>query len=129
MFLHLSVILFTGGLPQCMLGYHPPPPEQTPPRPRTPQSRHPLDQAPPPPSRHPPDQAPPGSRHLRTRHPPPPADGYCCGRYVSYWNAFLFTRGFTISINHLIHRNVHYSGKFDIVNLNIHRHTTLYVNH
>ena len=27
MFLHLSVILFTGGgLPQCMLGYHPPPP-------------------------------------------------------------------------------------------------------
>ena len=29
-FLHVSVILFTGGgLPQCMLGYHPP--EQTPP--------------------------------------------------------------------------------------------------
>ena len=22
--------------------------------------------------------------------PPPPADGYCCGRYASYWNAFLF---------------------------------------
>ena len=22
------------------------------------------------------------------RHPP--ADGYCCGRYASYWNAFLF---------------------------------------
>ena len=20
----------------------------------------------------------------------PPPDGYCCGRYVSYWNAFLF---------------------------------------
>ena len=20
--------------------------------------------------------------------PPPPADGYCCGRYASYWNAF-----------------------------------------
>ena len=20
---------------------------------------------------------------------PPPADGYCCGRYASYWNAFL----------------------------------------
>ena len=20
----------------------------------------------------------------------PPADGYCCGRYASYWNAFLF---------------------------------------
>ena len=45
-----------GGLPQCMLGYHPrrsrpPPQEQTP--------------------------------------PPPPRDGYCCGRYASYWNAFL----------------------------------------
>ena len=22
---------------------------------------------------------------------PPPRDGYCCGRYASYWNAFLFT--------------------------------------
>ena len=21
---------------------------------------------------------------------PPPADGYCCGRYTSYWNAILF---------------------------------------
>ena len=21
---------------------------------------------------------------------PPPADGHCCGRYASYWNAFLF---------------------------------------
>ena len=21
--------------------------------------------------------------------PPPPADGYCCGQYASYWNAFL----------------------------------------
>ena len=21
----------------------------------------------------------------------PPPDGYCCGRYASYWNAFLFT--------------------------------------
>ena len=24
------------------------------------------------------------------RHPPPPADGYCCRRYASYWNEFLF---------------------------------------
>ena len=23
------------------------------------------------------------------RHPPSPADGYCSGRYASYWNAFL----------------------------------------
>ena len=22
---------------------------------------------------------------------PPPRDGYCCGRYASYWNAFLFS--------------------------------------
>ena len=40
-FLHLSVILFTGGgLPQCMLGYHPPgpcnPPKLCTPRPCTP---------------------------------------------------------------------------------------------
>ena len=45
------------------------------------------------------DTTPPRSRHSgagtpRTRHPrdqapPPPADGYCCGRYASYWNAFL----------------------------------------
>ena len=48
MFLHLSVILFTGwgGLPQCMLGCHPPPGAGTPQ-----------------------DQAPPGSRH-----PPPPPE-------------------------------------------------------
>ena len=24
------------------------------------------------------------------RYTPPPADDYCCGRYASYWNAFLF---------------------------------------
>ena len=52
-FLHLSVILFTGGS-----GRHP--------REDTPLGRH-----------------PPGT-------PPPPADGHYSGRYVSYWNAFLF---------------------------------------
>ena len=53
MFLHLSVILFTGGgcLPQCMLGYTPPGPEADPPQD--------------------PRQTPP------------------CGRYASYWNAYL----------------------------------------
>ena len=35
-----------------------------------------------PPGRHPPFR-PPGQT-------PPPADGYCCGRYASYWNAFMF---------------------------------------
>ena len=24
--------------------------------------------------------------------PPPPRDGYCCWRYASYWNAFLFLK-------------------------------------
>ena len=37
------------------------------------------EQAPPP---------PPGSR------PPGTRDGYCCGRYASYWNAFLFNYSF-----------------------------------
>ena len=42
-FLHLSVILLTGGvLPQCMLGYHPPPGADT----TTPWSRHPPEQTP-----------------------------------------------------------------------------------
>ena len=48
-----------GGLSQCILGY-------------TPLGRH-----------SPWADTPPGQR------PPHPADGYCCGRYASYWNAFL----------------------------------------
>ena len=71
MFLQASVILSTGGggcLPQCMRGYHPPPPradqtprEQTPPEADTPQTRHPR-------TRHtPPEQTPP-----RDQTPPPP---------------------------------------------------------
>ena len=57
----LSVILFTrGGLPQCMLGYHPQgagtPRKQIPPW-----TRHPPGAAPPP-GADPPDQAPPGTR-------------------------------------------------------------------
>ena len=48
-------------LPQCMLGYTPraDTPRQTPPRADTPRTDTPL------------------------------ADGYCCGRYASYWNTFL----------------------------------------
>ena len=30
-----------------------------------------------------------GLQHALRQTPPPPADGYCCGRYASYWNAFL----------------------------------------
>ena len=26
----------------------------------------------------------------------PPTDGYCCGRYASYWNAFLFIISFIV---------------------------------
>ena len=37
----------------------------------------------------PPGQTPLG-RHP-TGHTDSPADGYCCGRYASYWNVFLFT--------------------------------------
>ena len=57
MFLHLSVILSTGGGCVFPSAYWDTP----------------L-----------PGQTPPGQT------PPPPADDYCCGRYASYWNAFLF---------------------------------------
>ena len=30
----------------------------------------------------------------RTDTPPPPTDGYCSGRYASYWNAFLYWKDF-----------------------------------
>ena len=41
MFLHLSVILFTGGLPQCMLGCHHPPSGTRHTLPPTPRTMHP----------------------------------------------------------------------------------------
>ena len=84
MFLHVSVIhsVHRGGLPQCMLGYHPPGTRQTPPDqaddPLPPGTRHtilpgpgrpPLDQADPPGTR----QTPPRTRQTppRTRQTPP----------------------------------------------------------
>ena len=36
------------------------------------------------------EQTPPGSRHPPGADNPPPTDSYCCRRYASYWNAFLF---------------------------------------
>ena len=36
------------------------------------------------------------SQHALRETPPPPADGYCCGRYASYWNAFLLLGLFVI---------------------------------
>ena len=70
---------------------HPPadPPGQTP------QVKHPPGQTPPwadtpragdPQVRHPPGSDPPGQRPPRVRHPSPWS---LCGRYASYWNAFL----------------------------------------
>ena len=35
-------------------------------------------------------------QHALRQTPPPPADGYCCGRYASYWNAFLLLGYFYI---------------------------------
>ena len=69
-----------------------PPQEQTPPGTRHPprsrhphpRTRHPPWEQTPPPGADRPDQAPP-----LEQNPPPPRDGYCCGRYASYWNAFL----------------------------------------
>ena len=50
----------------------------------SPQEQAPPRAGPTPWSRHPPEQRLPRSRH-------PPADGYCCGWYPSYWNAFLLS--------------------------------------
>ena len=78
-----------------------------PPETSTPRSRHPPgtrpfpEQAPPghqtpslkqvPRSRHPPRTRPPGAGSPPGTGHPSPTDGYGCGRYASYWNAFLFS--------------------------------------
>ena len=93
MFLLVSVILSTGGggLPQCMLGYHPPreahtPPGSTPLQEEHPSEAHPLGITPPP------RETDSGIRSMS-------------GRYASYWNAFLLSYwkdslypGFTLDI-------------------------------
>ena len=74
--------------PQRMLGYTLPG-SRPPSRSRHPRgSRQPSkSRAPPPRSTTPGAHPSPGTDTPRpTRHP---ADGYCCGRYASYWNAFL----------------------------------------
>ena len=70
---------------------HPPPGPDTPPWSR----HHPRDdQTPPWPD--PPEQTPPWNQTPLSRDPPSPPPppptryGHCCGRYASYWNAFLF---------------------------------------
>ena len=47
-----------------------------------------------PPSRETPGKEPPP----HVREIPPSPDGYCCRRYASYWNAFLFPSTFDLSI-------------------------------
>ena len=71
MFLHLSVILFTPGVGGVCLSacWDTTPLGSTPP-----QEAHPLE------------------AHTTTR--PPPPDGCRCGRYASYWNAFLWEMNF-----------------------------------
>ena len=74
-----------GCLPQCMLGYHLPPPRADTPREQTPPRADTL-----------PEQTTPRSRHL------PPRYGHCCGRYASYWNAFLCILKFKFNLIQLI---------------------------
>ena len=101
MFLQACVCPHGGGSASVHAGI-PHPPEKTPPREQThppeadppgnrhpPRSRHPHPQ-----SRHTPQSRPPQGAHTPgSRHPPgadtPLRDGHCCGRYASYWNAFL----------------------------------------
>ena len=105
-FLHLFVILFTGGggggIPQ---GTEADPPDQA--HHPTPQTRHitppghdtppppPGPDTPPPPGPGAPRPDTPQARPPRTRPPPPPREAdsgirsSTSGRYASYWNAFL----------------------------------------
>ena len=103
MFLHVCVILFTGGVsgqgepptPPGRENHHPtlirPPGTRHPPEADTP---HPGRETPPRPAPRGPDPTP---RHQKSTHPPhpPPREAHSSirstsGRYASYWNAFLF---------------------------------------
>ena len=98
-FLHLFVILFTmGGLPQCMLGYHPHPPGL---------GTHPQGPATPPRTRHTsrdqthtPHPHPPGNRHPAGPGTPPGTreTRSTRGRYASHWNAVLFSQSFRVKL-------------------------------
>ena len=118
MFLHLSVILSTGGgicLSACWDTTPPPPGPGSRDQAHPPGTRHtplgpgPPDQAPPPRG-----QVPPGPDTPPDQTPPPRSrDGYCCGRYASYWNAFLFY-SFSTSFLHVMFKycSRHYSKIF-----------------
>ena len=71
------------------------PPDQVHPRDQvTPRSRHPPDQVPPQTRYTPPGPGTPlpDQVHPRDQVHPTPRYGHCCGRYASYWNAFLLNR-------------------------------------
>ena len=88
MFLHLSVILSTWGgvcLSVCWDTTPLPPGSRYSPDQAYPHGNPPPSEQAPPSNRHPQEKAPPGTRYS----PPGSRDGYCCGRYASYWNAFL----------------------------------------
>ena len=102
MFLHLSVILCTGGVCQTSLLWADTLPRADNPR-QTPHGQKlPPGQTPPTPGQTTPKQTPSLGRHPHLgrhnkplgRHPlpladTPPTDSYCCRRYASYNNAFL----------------------------------------
>ena len=121
-FLHLSVILFTGGSASVHAGmplplprrpprrrHHPPfvnpPQREAPPLPRRPPTKEtPQKETPPwrrpPGRRHPPCQGePPESRH-------PPGMRSMSDRYASYWNVFLLCRAVWVTMNTLITYNL-----------------------
>ena len=89
----------------------------------SPGTRHPLGPDPPrtrhtPGSRHPPRAGTPRTRHL------PPADGYCCGRYASYWNAFSFTHNMK-KIKDATNKNADFTGTCErALKYNAHQITT-----
>ena len=114
-FLHLSVILFTGGSASVHAGMPPPcqgdppeggtptpcqgdPPAKKTPRRETPQKEAPLPRRPP--AKETPPPLPKRRPPLPSRHPPPeggtplprrpPNIWSMSSQYVSYWNAFLF---------------------------------------
>ena len=98
MFLHVCVILFTGGSPGRE---NPPGADNPPPQTRPPRTRPPLDQTPPGPD----PPVPPGRENTPGRENLPQeahsSIRSTSGRYASYWNAFLSDWNFTrINIFH-----------------------------
>ena len=77
-----------------------------------PRGQAPLGPPHPPRTRHPPgpgtpwDQTPWHQTPQPDQAPPPPADGYCCGRYASYWNVNTYNESHTTQYLRKINRNL-----------------------